>query len=45
MHDCLNLSEQLYVDVNIYNPDMSLRSIFLLPKNTNACPKTDRGIV
>lgn len=34
MHDCLNLSEQLYVDVNIYNPDMSFRSIFLLPKKT-----------
>lgn len=37
---------KLYVDVNIYYPDMSLRSIFLLPKKKpHACPKTDRGIV
>lgn len=39
MHDCLNLSEQLYVDVNIYNPDMSLRSIFLLPKKHQCLSK------
>lgn len=35
---CLNLSEQLYMDVILYYPDMSLRSIFLLPKKKIPMP-------